>query len=73
MILELAQKARRRRAVAGALVEHAADMCGERHLIDQRLGEDLLAGQHVGLGVGSSHRRQLDIAAADMGKAQQLQ
>ena len=50
----------------------SANMGGERNVLQHRIGKDLLAGQHVGIGVNSAERGQLDIAAADMGKAQQL-
>src|SRR6185312_107633 len=62
-----------RRAVPWPLVEHAADMGGERDVLQHRLGEDLLAALHVGVGIGAAGGGEVDVAAADMGKAQQLQ
>src|SRR5271165_2697908 len=73
VVFELAQKPRCRGTVAGPLVEDATYVGGQRHVLQQRLGKDLLAGQHVRLGVRPAEGRQLDVAAADMGEAEQLQ
>src|SRR5579871_4035426 len=73
MILELAKEARLRRGMPWALVEHAADMSDEGDVALKRIGEDLLAALQIGVGEIASDRRYLDIAAADLGKAQELQ
>src|SRR6516164_126057 len=57
VVLELAQKARSGGGVAGALVQDPADMGGERDVLEYRLGEKLLACEHVGLGIGAAEGR----------------
>src|SRR5438105_4759382 len=61
MVFEFAQKARRRRAMPRPLVKDAPDMDRERHVLEQRLGKDLLAAEHVSLGVPSAGAGQFDV------------
>ena len=53
LILELGKETPLGRAVAGTLVQHFADMRGQRNLAAQLVGEDLLARLQVGLGEGA--------------------
>src|SRR5579883_3585076 len=73
MIFELGEEAPFRRAVAGTLVEHLADMRGERNAEAELLGKDLLPVLHLAFGEGAADRRHPDVAAADLREAQKLQ
>ena len=59
--------------MAGPLVEHAADMGGERHRAQQVLGEQPLARLRVGIGEGPGCRGEPDIALLHLGESQELQ
>src|SRR6266700_7579671 len=68
-ILELVAEARRRGAVTRALVEHALDMRGERHIGDQVLGEQPLAFIEIGSRETHAGFGEADIAFGDFGEA----
>src|SRR5215472_16427497 len=57
------------RAVSRPLVEHAADMGGQRHRASHVIVEDLLAVLEVSRGEGAACRQNLDVAAADLGES----
>ena len=61
------------RGVARALVEHAADVGGERHVAQQRAREDLLAHVVVVFREALAHMGEPDVAAFHFGEAQHLQ
>src|SRR5260221_8134283 len=73
IVLELAQETRLGGAVAGPLVEDAADMGGERDVADELVAEDHFAALDIGLGVGAAGNGQLDVAALDIGEAENVQ
>ena len=73
LVLQLVGEAAPGGAVLGPLVEDAADMGGERDMIQQMPGEQPLALVGIEAGELPPLRRQLDVAAADFGEAQHLQ
>ncbi len=48
-------------------------MGDEADIAHQRIGEDLLAALQIGFGESTADRRHVDIAAADLGEAHELQ
>jgi hypothetical protein len=64
-VLELVDEAALAGDVRGALVEHAADVRGERHVGQQLAREDALALVDLGVGEGEPGLGQLDVAALD--------
>src|SRR5579864_5843860 len=65
IILEFGEEAAFGRAMSGPLVEHTADVRGQRHGAPQMVVEDLLAVLEIGRGEGAAGLQNLNIAAAD--------
>src|SRR5271170_4324747 len=72
MVLQLREKPATRRRVAEALVEYPVNMCRKGNGAQQVVGEQAFAAGHVRLGKRSPCRSQVQIAAAQFGKAQHL-
>ena len=65
--------ARREAQEARPLVEHVADVGGQRHEAQQVIGEQPLACLRIGIGEGPGGRGEPDVALLDLGEAQELQ
>src|SRR6185437_3607310 len=72
VVLELIQEAALAGAMTRALIEHAADVGRERHVIEELPGKDSLALIELGIGERKSHVRQLDVAARQLREAHHL-
>ena len=72
-VLQFVDKAAFSRGMRCALIQYAANMSGQRHIIEQVAHENALALIERSMGKGQSILRQLDIAALQLRKAQHLQ
>src|SRR5487761_21565 len=73
IIFEFGEEAAFGRAVARPLVEHAADVRGQRHRAPHMVVEDLLAVLEIGRGEGAAGRQNLDVAATDLRETEKLE
>ena len=73
MVFEFELKARARRAVIPPLVEHMADMSGERHEAEQVLPKQAFAFPDVALSKNATRCGQFDGAFLEFGKFQDVQ